>query len=118
MSYAEFIAGKHPRVARCGLDSVDESRFPAAIHPFQTACVRWALRRGRAALFCGTGLGKSIMQLAWSSYLATETGKPALILAPLAVTHQTAREGAKFGVPVTVCREASDVRPGVNVAIY
>ena len=118
MSYAEFIAGKHPRVARCGLDSVDESRFPAAIHPFQTACVRWALRRGRAALFCGTGLGKSIMQLAWSSYLATETGKPALILAPLAVTHQTAREGAKFGVPVTVCREASDVRPGVNVANY
>lgn len=117
-AYAEFIAGKHPRVARSGLDAVDEGRFPPSLYPFQAACVRWALRRGRAALFCGTGLGKSAMQLTWSSYLAQETGKPALILAPLAVTHQMAREGARIGIPVAVCRELADVQHGVNVANY
>jgi DNA modification methylase len=41
-----------------------------------------------------------------------------LILAPLAVSRQTQREGEKFGVEVTVCREDADRRSGVNIANY
>jgi hypothetical protein len=41
-----------------------------------------------------------------------------LILAPLSVATQTAREGASVGVPVTVCRDAGDLRPGINVTNY
>lgn len=41
-----------------------------------------------------------------------------LILAPLAVASQTAAEGVKFGVPVTVCQGVADLRPGVNITNY
>jgi superfamily II DNA or RNA helicase len=41
-----------------------------------------------------------------------------LILAPLAVSKQTAREGRKFGVDVNICRDQSDVKPGINITNY
>lgn len=41
-----------------------------------------------------------------------------LILAPLAVGKQTRREGVKFGVEVTVCRDMDDVKHGVNITNY
>jgi hypothetical protein len=41
-----------------------------------------------------------------------------LILAPLAVSAQFVREGAKFGVEVTPCRENTDIHPGINVINY
>ena len=34
------------------------------IFDFQHAIVSWAVRRGRAAIFADTGLGKTLMQLA------------------------------------------------------
>jgi hypothetical protein len=41
-----------------------------------------------------------------------------LILAPLAVAEQTAAEGRKFDVHVTVCAQQSNVQGGVNVTNY
>ena len=38
------------------------------------------------------------MQLVWAENVVRKTNKPVLILAPLAVSHQTMREGEKFGV--------------------
>jgi hypothetical protein len=81
---------------------------------FQRDIVRWALARGKAAIWADTGLGKSRMQLAWAQCIPGDV----LILAPLSVAPQTAREGASIGIPVTVCREASDVRPGINITNY
>lgn len=59
--------------------------LPAAMHPWQAAIVRWALRKGRAAIFADTGLGKTFMQVAWAN---AQPGR-ALILAPLCVADQT-----------------------------
>jgi superfamily II DNA or RNA helicase len=85
---------------------------------FQHDLVSWALRRGRAAVFADTGLGKTGMQVAWADAVARHTSGDVMILAPLAVAAQTVAEGAACGVEVTLCREASDVRPGVNITNY
>jgi hypothetical protein len=53
---------------------------------------------GRAAIFADTGLGKTRMQVEWARVVHEHTGKPVLILAPLAVGGQTIDEGVSIGV--------------------
>lgn len=84
----------------------------------QSLLTAWALRRGRAAIFADTGLGKGWMILEWSRVVAEHTGLPVLILAPLAVSRQFAREAQKLGTSVTVCESGADIRPGINVTNY
>lgn len=112
MKYENFVAQKLTRVPPTGLDAVPG--LHTGLFPFQRELVGWALRRGRAALFASTGLGKSRMQLEWARHVPGDV----LVLAPLAVAQQTAREGQSIGLDVTVCRDAADVRPGVNVTNY
>ena len=73
--------------------------LPPCLKPFQRAITGWALRRGRAALFEGTGLGKTIQQLAWANAVVDREQAPVLVLTPLAVAEQTVAEAAKFGIP-------------------
>jgi superfamily II DNA or RNA helicase len=94
-AYAEFLANKSPRAAASGLSVVPP--LNAALKPFQAAITSWALRRGRAAVFAGTGLGKTLMQLEWARVVAEEFGN-VLILCPLAVAEQTVAEAQKFGI--------------------
>lgn len=115
--YESFIASKRATIKPSGFDVLASSINPQ-LRDFQREIVKWALHRGKAAIFGDCGLGKTPMQLEWSRHVASRTCEPTLILAPLAVAAQTAREGDKFGVPVTVCRSQSDVRPGVNVTNY
>lgn len=116
MSYAEFINEKLTRVPATGITrSVD---LPESLFDFQAAITRWAIRRGRAALFADTGLGKSRMQLSWADTVHRELGHDVLILAPLAVAAQTVSEGVQIGVPVTHCKDGADVRPGLNITNY
>jgi len=117
MSYSDFLARKRQSVPAAGFDLAAEAINPK-LFPFQREIVHWAIRRGRAAIFADCGLGKTPMQLEWARHVSEHTGLPGLILAPLAVAAQTAREGEKFGVPVTVCRSQSDVCAGVNIANY
>ena len=84
------------------------------LFPFQRDLTRWAIRKGRAALFADTGLGKTFMQLEWARLSAGRS----LIVAPLSVARQTAREAAKLGLAVTICRTQADVRDGINVTNY
>ncbi len=114
--YSAFIATKRLAVPSAGLETVPS--LAAGLYPFQRDLVAWALRRGRAAIFADCGLGKTLMQLAWADAVARDQDRPVLILAPLAVAAQTAREGAKFGISVTTCRSGDDVRPGINIANY
>jgi hypothetical protein len=58
------------------------------------------------------------MQLEWARQVSNYTGRPVLILAPLAVSKQTQREGVKFGIDVTVCRDGAQIRPGINITNY
>jgi hypothetical protein len=114
MNYTEYITRKLSTVPPTGVTGAID--LPASMFPHQRALTAWALRRGRAAIFADTGLGKSRMQLAWADAVRKHTGRPVLILAPLAVAPQTVEEGADIGVEVAHCRDGSEV-PGNGVVI-
>jgi len=88
------------------------------LYDFQSAITKWALLKGRCGIFADCGLGKTLMQLEWARHVHNHTGKPILILAPLAVSLQTQREGKKFNVNVNICSSQSDVSNGINVTNY
>ena len=94
--YREFLAAKAPADAPSGFSVVPP--LPGALKPFQAAITSWALRRGRAAIFAGTGLGKTLMQLAWSRAICDHAAGRILLLSPLAVAEQTVAEAAKFSI--------------------
>ena len=115
LDYEDYVRRKLALVTRSGLDVKPRE---CGLFDHQRVLVEWALRRGCAAIFADTGLGKSRMQLAWADAVHLATGRDVLILAPLAVAAQTVAEGAEIDVCVTHCRESDDVRPGVNIINY
>lgn len=85
---------------------------------FQKDITRWALAKGRAAVFSDCGTGKTLIELEFGHQVCKHTGGKALIVAPLAVVEQTKREGEKFGIETTVCASQKDVKQGVNITNY
>jgi len=114
--YAAFLARKAITDPMTGFKDVPA--LPACLFSHQRDIVAWALRRGRAALLAGTGLGKSLMELAWAQAVHNETGRNVLHLAPLAVSNQMAREADKFGIPARVVARQEDCGPGINITNY
>ncbi len=121
MSYSGFLASKAFSAPATGFEAADLGDHLA---PFQELTTRWALRRGRAAVFADTGLGKTRMQLTWAHQVnrhLVASGAPrsnVLILAPLAVAAQTVKEGVSIGVDVTYCRSQEAVRDGITITNY
>jgi hypothetical protein len=115
--YQQFLESKRRTHEDSGFDC-DVSTFPKEMFPFQIDACKWALKKGKSALFLHTGLGKTICQLTWANEVFRHTGRDVLILAPLAVASQTVREGQKFGIEVNYCRAQSGVKPGVNITNY
>jgi superfamily II DNA or RNA helicase len=114
LTYEKFLAEKKITTQSCGID-VPVSEINPHLFDFQRDIVRWALKKGRAAIFAGTGLGKSLMQLEWARHIPGTV----LILAPLAVSQQTVSEGAKFGIAVHHCKDQHDVVAGaINITNY
>lgn len=103
--YQEYLEKKLIRMEPSGFEAgeLNENLFD-----FQESIVRTALRKGRFAIFADCGLGKSLMQLEWAYRVNLYTGKPVLILAPLAVVGQTIAEGGKFGIPAARAERDSD----------
>ena len=95
-AYHDFLAAKRIADQPSGIGHVPD--LPDHLFPHQRDIVAWALRRGRAAIFAGTGLGKTLMELEWSRQVARFTARPTLLLAPLAVGPQHEREGERFGI--------------------
>lgn len=112
MSYADFLANKRRQVPDVG-SPVDAGLIHPSLFGFQREIVQWACRKGRAAIFADTGLGKSRMQVEWARLIADRS----LILAPLSVARQTVRESQKIGVDVTYVRHPEDVGSGRGVWI-
>jgi hypothetical protein len=108
MRYEDFIASKAFADAPSGFEVADGELANSGdrlLFPFQRAIVTWALRRGRAAVFADTGLGKTAIQAAWSWAVFQRTGNRVLILAPLCVAQQTVAEAGHFGIPIRYVRE-------------
>lgn len=91
--------------------------LPEVLFDFQQHLVEWAVKKGRAALFCDCGLGKTLMQLVWAQNVVEHTNKPVLILTPLSVVFQTIEEAAKFNI--SCMRGDANVAPkGIVVTNY
>lgn len=116
MNYNDFVGNKLGISVPTGIASHGE--LSRSLFPHQRALTEWALRRGRAAIFADTGLGKTRMQIEWAHVVHQHTARPVLILAPLAVAAQTVTEGAAIGVQIQHCREIGDVRAGINITNY
>jgi hypothetical protein len=114
-AYEAFLAGKAPRAASVG---IEPSPMPDCLLDFAAYVTAFCIRKGRAALFLDTGLTKTRCQLEFSKQAAAATNGYALILTPLAVTRQFESEGIACGYEVRVVRDASEVRPGINICNY
>ncbi|GHU77838.1 DEAD/DEAH box helicase [Clostridia bacterium] len=117
MLYQDFLASKKHAFVNSGFKA-EVNELNPLMFEWQKYVTRWAIQKGKAALFLECGAGKSICQLEWGSQVSRQTSKPVLILAPLAVSAQTVREGAKFNYSVNICRSQSDIVNGINIANY
>lgn len=117
MNYDDFLKRKAVEIPCCGF-SFEKSDMNPMMFEWQKDIVVWALKKGKAALFEDCGLGKTIQQLEWCKLISEHTGKPTIIIAPLAVSKQTKREGIKFGYEVNICRTQKDVIQGINITNY
>lgn len=115
MKYKDFLKTKDFKIYHYGFETEDLNEN---LFDYQRAIVKWALRKGKAALFEDTGLGKTIQQLAWSDAVNKHTNKPVLILAPLAVSEQSSAEAYKFGIKCQLCESQEDVINGINITNY
>jgi DNA modification methylase len=111
-TYADFLASKKVIDPDTGIDVAGDMN--PRLFGFQRDLVRWALRRGRAALFADCGMGKTPMQLTWAHHVPG----PVLIVAPLAVSTQTVREGEKFGIAAKYVREQPKRPEGIYITNY
>jgi hypothetical protein len=114
MKYDDFVLAKRKKEQPTG-------HKPQQLNPnlfdFQSAIVSWAVRRGRAAIFADTGLGKTLMQLSWAYEVQRHTSGRVLILAPLAVSEQTIQQGELFGINVTKLVGEAE-REGIFITNY
>jgi superfamily II DNA or RNA helicase len=111
VTYDAFLARKAYAAPPVGLTEVPT--LNAALFPYQSDIVAWALRRGRAAVFADCGMGKTLMQLEWARHVPGKV----IILTPLAVAAQTAAEAVRFGIDAAVSRDGS-VTGQITIANY
>lgn len=102
-AYSEWLSRKHTRAEWYGFDVSRDAIHPGLL-PFAGDIVQWAIKRGRAAIFADTGLTKTRQQLEWSRHVARHSGGRVLVLAPLAVAHQTVAEGRAIDLDVAYVR--------------
>jgi len=105
-AYSRFLESKR-LIYRSGGRPVKASVINPILFPFQRDITLWALRKGRAAIFADTGLGKTFMQLEWARLI---TDRPVLIIAPLSIARQTIKEGLKLGLDVVYSRGSKSAR--------
>jgi len=102
MNYDNFLTHKKQQGSNHGFDP---TFVPDYLFDFQKSLVEWAVNKGRSAIFSDCGTGKTIMELVWAYNIVRKTNKNVLILSPLAVSWQTAKEAEKFGIECKVSRD-------------
>lgn len=117
MDYKAFLENKTVVSKDTGF-TIKREDLNSNLFEYQKDIVVWSLKKGKSAIFADCGLGKSLMQLEWSNKVHEKTNGPILILAPLAVTEQTYREGIKFRINSKVVECQEDIINGINITNY
>lgn len=119
VEYHEFLKTKKQMVEPVGFN-VEIDQLNEEMKPFQKAVTRWAIGRGRSAMFLDTGLGKTFCQLEWAHHVHRKTDRPILVFTPLAVAAQTLSESEKFNIKtkckIVTCQD--DCINGINITNY
>lgn len=114
MKYSDFLNQKKQRAQSTG-PTIKQNDVNPILHVWQNYIVRWAVKTQRAAIWADTGLGKTMMQLEWAHL----SGDTSLVVAPLAVCHQTIREAGKLGLNAAYVRSSEQITgPGIWVTNY
>ena len=119
MIYQDLIISKIRALAPSGF--TPDRPLSEGLFPHQKSIVRWAVRRGRAAIFADAGLGKSRTQIEWARHISIRTGKPVLVFAPLTVARQTVHEGNAIGVSsevIAIPSQMQENKPGIYLTNY
>ena len=111
--YSDFLKTKVSKHLSSG-KNIELDEVNPILHDFQKDVVKWAVRKGRAAVFLDTGLGKTFVQLEWARLINVET----LIIAPLSVARQTAREAKKLGIDVKYVRSQDEIEGTISITNY
>jgi len=112
VEYEEFLQCKKINDAPTGL--IDIPELNPMLFDFQRDITRWALKRGRAAVWADCGMGKSFIQLEWAKHVPGNV----LIVAPLAVSSQTIRESEKFHEEVVKYSGDGKISSRVTITNY
>jgi len=115
LTYDEFLKTKQIATIPTGFNPY---QIYGMHFDWQKDIEKWAIKKGKCALFEDCGMGKTPQQLEWSNQVSNHTEKPVLIVAPLAVSQQTKREGVKFGYNVNICRDQDNIQDGINITNY
>lgn len=91
--------------------------IPDYLFDFQKYLIEWALNKGRCGIFADCGTGKSVMELVWADNIVKKYNGNVLLLTPLAVGQQMAKEAEKFGIEVYRSRDGK-LKKGINIANY
>ena len=102
--YEQFLATKAITVQETGFEP---DKLAKHLFDYQKAVTSWALKKGKACIFAGTGMGKTAMQLEWARQVAQHAG-PVLILTPLAIAKQTEKEALRFKQAGKAVRQETD----------
>ncbi len=116
--YRRLIASKSRLYRGDGIKHWDSVELHPSLKPHQEHGVRFALRTGRSAAFYDTGLGKTRIFLEFARVMRQVTGRPALVLTPIACGRQHAREAQSIGVDAEVCRDGNSGRHDIDITNY
>ena len=94
MNYDEFLKSKMVIAAESGFQISPDDVNPA-LKPHQRDAVVWAVRGGKRALFESFGLGKTVQELEFCRIVTEHEGGAALIVLPLGVKQEFARDAVK-----------------------
>lgn len=114
-NYEAYLQSKLRTFQPSGFD-LNGTPMNPHLFDFQKHCVRIALKKGRYAFFQDCGLGKTLQQLEWAHQVVEKTNQAVLILAPLAVSGQTIKEGDKFGIGIEKYHDQSEA--GIYITNY
>lgn len=118
MDYEELLRKKRIVFESSGFQIKDQD-INQTLFPFQRDMVRYAVRKGKSAIFAETGLGKSAMQSEWSRIISERTGKPSLIVAPLSVAWQTMDDiKALLGYDIQYIKSTNEPLQQLNITNY
>jgi DNA modification methylase len=109
--YESFIRAKMVAAPERGI-SIEPGDINPLLKPHQAAIVRWAVRKGNAAIFAAFGLGKTFMQLEILRLILKHAGGKGLIVAPLGVRQEFMRDAEKLGIQITFIRSLEECDGG------